>query len=266
MSFPQRMPSAEVHEEIYYFLGIYHMGKYLTLKLHGALLELPSSAPQFEHSFITAVSIKDVMESHDIPHTEVGKIESGGEKIPFSEIVKPGSTYFLFPYLFSDLIHSGETFTTKFILDVQLGKLARWMRMLGFDTDYDKDITGMELISRAIGQTRFILTRDMDLLKRKIVNTGYWVRSTDPDEQIKEIINRFKITNQIHPLTRCLNCNCIIKPIARDKISEQLLPKTKEHFNEFYYCTGCDNIYWKGSHYQNMLKMVSDLESGFHGK
>ncbi|MCP4752242.1 MAG: Mut7-C ubiquitin/RNAse domain-containing protein [Proteobacteria bacterium] len=219
----------------------------------------------FFHPFFGTPSIKDVVESIGVPHTEVDLILINGDSVGFDYRLQPGDRVSVYP-VFESLDISPLTHLRKepwrnsrFILDVHLGKTAKILRMLGFDTLYRNDYHDREIADMAIDENRIILTRDKGLLKIKEVTRGYWLRSVKPDEQIHEILNRFDLFSQIKPFHRCLICNGRVKEVEKEKIADQLQEKTKRYFDEFYICAGCGRVYWKGSHYDNMEAYIDGL-------
>jgi uncharacterized protein with PIN domain len=148
----------------------------------------------------------------------------------------------------------------KFILDVHLGKLARYMRMVGLDTSYKNNFADDELIEISLKEKRTILTKDRGILKRNEVTHGYWIRNEVPVGQLKEVIERFDLKKQLMEFSRCLECNSSLTEIEKEKIIERLPPKVKDWQNEFYYCRECDKVYWKGSHYDKMKKMIETIK------
>jgi uncharacterized protein with PIN domain len=149
----------------------------------------------------------------------------------------------------------------KFILDVHLGKLAKYLRMLGFDTLYETDYTDFHIVDIATAQNRTILTRDVSILKIKSVTHGYWIRSQNPFKQLVEVIRRFDLTMTIKPFSRCTSCNGSMEKVTKESVMDRLEPKTKQYYEEFYQCESCKKVYWKGSHYENMKKFIETLRS-----
>ena len=147
----------------------------------------------------------------------------------------------------------------KFVLDVHLGTLAKYIRMLGFDTLYKNNYKDEEIVKISLKEKRTILTKDRGILKRSEVTHGYWIRSTKIDEQLIEVINRFDLKEQIKELSRCLLCNSILKKIDKEKVIDLLPTKVKEFQNEFYYCKNCDKVFWKGSHYTKMRGIIEGI-------
>ncbi|MCB2220869.1 MAG: Mut7-C ubiquitin/RNAse domain-containing protein [Bacteroidetes bacterium] len=210
-------------------------------------------------------TVKDVIESQGIPHTEVDLILVNGESVSFDHQPLDGDKISVYP-VFESLdispiskLRPQPLRDTKFILDVHLGKLARKLRMMGFDTLYRNDFDDDEIIHIACKEKRIILTRDIGILKQKSVTHGYFVRSTQAHQQLTEILDRFDLNNKLQPLSRCINCNGTIIPVSKDKIAHLLLPKTKTYFSEFFQCTGCGKVYWEGSHYERMLQHVETM-------
>ena len=203
-----------------------------------------------------------MIESLGIPHTEIDLILVNGNSVDFSYLVNDGddiSGYPMFESLdITNLQHlrAKPLRKPKFILDVHLGTLAKYMRMLGFDTLYKNDYIDEEIVKISLKEKRAILSKDRGILKRSEVTHGYWIRSTKTDTQIIEVIKRFDLKEQIKELSRCLLCNSLLKKISKEKIIDRLPRKVKEFQNEFYYCKNCDKIFWKGSHYAKMLAVI----------
>jgi uncharacterized protein len=147
----------------------------------------------------------------------------------------------------------------RFVLDTHLGKLAAYLRMLGLDTAYDRDYTDENLARISLDERRILLTRDRGLLKRNMVVRGYFLRATNPREQLIEVLQRFDLFRSISPFERCMHCNALLRPIAKEMIAERLLPETRQHYEEFRACPKCDRIYWKGSHYQRMQRLIENI-------
>jgi uncharacterized protein with PIN domain len=137
-----------------------------------------------------------------------------------------------------------------------MGKLASYLRMLGFDTFYKNDLSDDEIISRSKEEMRIILTRDLGILKNGQVHRGYFIRQQKPVYQAHEIIWKFNLNKQILPFTRCMKCNGLFTRVKKDCIKTLVPPKAYQFFQDFYQCEVCRRIYWKGSHYEKMLKTI----------
>jgi uncharacterized protein with PIN domain len=131
--------------------------------------------------------------------------------------------------------------------------------MLGFDALYATDAEDEHLAQIASYEKRILLTRDRGLLKRRLVNRGYCVRQDDPVAQIVEIVERFDLRSEAAPFTRCLRCNGLLEAVSKADIIQQLQPDTIQFYNEFHRCTVCGQVYWKGSHYQRMQRLLIEL-------
>ena len=148
----------------------------------------------------------------------------------------------------------------KFVADVHLGRLARYMRMTGLDVLYNNKYDDEEIVKISTGERRAILTKDRGILKRNHVTHGYWVRSTKVKEQLREVISRFDLNKELKEFSRCIECNTKLKKISKGKIIDELPPKVAAWHNEFFCCPSCNKIYWKGSHYQRMLSAIEEVK------
>jgi uncharacterized protein len=144
----------------------------------------------------------------------------------------------------------------RFILDVHLGKLAKSLRLLGFDAFMDFNFDDGEIVRFSKCDKRIILTRDKALLIRKDVTDGYRILSQEPEEQLKEVLRRFDLKDHIKPFTRCTECNGLLKEVQKEEIMHRLFPRTIEYYSYFIKCSVCDRIYWEGSHYERMRKFI----------
>jgi uncharacterized protein len=222
----------------------------------------------FPHSFDGRVSIKDMIESLGVPHTEVDLILVQGVSVDFSYQVQEGDHISVYPVFESlDLspvlrVRPRPLRQVRFVLDVHLGRLARYLRLMGFDSLYRNDFSDEELASLSSVESRILLTRDRGLLKRNAVTHGYCVRDTHPQRQLLEVLQRFDLFRSIHAFERCVRCNGSLEPIEKEKIQARLLPGTQQHFEEFHMCSVCHQIYWKGSHYERMEQFIQQVAQG----
>jgi uncharacterized protein with PIN domain len=148
----------------------------------------------------------------------------------------------------------------KFVLDVQLEKLATYLRMLGFDTLYQNRCTDAELVRISSSEHRILLTRDRGLLMYNSVTHGYWLRHRDSHNQVAEIIERFDLRQLIRPFTRCMACNEVLETVAREQVRHLAPSRAAELYNEFQRCPQCARVYWKGSHYVRMQRWIEELK------
>jgi len=221
---------------------------------------------RFFHNYIDRTSVKDLIESLGVPHTEVALILVNGKSAGFNYIINDGDDISVYPVFESLDISNVQHLRPKplrepkFICDVHLGKLARYLRMVGFDVHYKNDFSDEEIVENSLNQRRAILTKDKGILKRNNVTHGYFVRSSRIEEQVKEIIKRFGLRKSIKEFTRCLECNLELIKIAKEKISGNLPPKVNQSQEEFFSCSGCGKLYWKGTHHQKMLAFIEMIK------
>lgn len=220
----------------------------------------------FTIPFRSQNSIKDMIESVGVPHTEVDLILVNGESVDFNYIVRPGDRISVYPefeaFDIANLtrLRPEPLRRTRFVLDANLGKLAHYLRLLGFDTLYENDWHDARLASiAAAGDKRILLTRDHGLLKRKKVTHGYFVRNDNPEKQVREVLSRFDLYDSVRSFTRCTQCNGLIRPVDKEQVVERLPCRVAEAFDRFSMCDTCGRIYWQGSHYEHMKRIIDDL-------
>lgn len=233
-------------------------------ELNDFLLNCYKNLP-IQYDFDGKPSIKDSIEALGVPHTEVDLILVNKKSVDFDYHLQNGDQFSIYP-VFNDVNISNKVRlrdkpVPRFIVDVNLGKLVKHLRMCSFDAIYSNSYTDHDIAQLAYTENRIVLTRDRRLLKQKIITHGYWLRSTDPIKQIYEVISRFNLVPMIKPFNRCLECNNLITPVNKEEILDQLEPKTIQYFDEFYRCKGCKRIYWKGSHFEQMSKFLDKIKS-----
>ena len=210
-------------------------------------------------------SIKDLIESLGIPHTEIDLILANGRSVGFDYLVRDGDRISVYP-VFESLditplvrVRPTPLRETRFVLDVHLGKLAAYLRMVGFDTLYRNDYEDEELARISSEERRILLTRDRGLLKRSQVTHGYLVREDSPRRQLVEVLRRFDLFGQIHPLARCMRCNGQLRPVAKEDVLDRLPPRTQQYYDRFCACEACGQVYWPGSHYARMMVFAEEV-------
>ncbi len=214
-----------------------------------------------EHHFKNSPIIKDSIEALGVPHPEIAVIKANGKNVSFNYRVKENDEIKVYPHFYlhdtQPIIQLKPQNKPCFILDVHLGRLAKYLRMVGFDTLYSSEDWGDKYIADTGGkENRIVLSRDIGLLKRSSVTYGYFVRNKDSYQQFTEITNRYSLKNNFAPFTRCIRCNSKIESVEKDEITNLLESGTKQEHNEFWQCTGCQQIYWKGTHYKRMVEML----------
>ena len=221
---------------------------------------------RFTHHYIDKTSVKDLIESIGVPHSEVDLIIANGKSVNFKYLINDGDDISVYPVFesldISDVQHlrAKPLREPKFICDVHLGKLARYLRMMGFDVYYKNDLLVEEIVNISLKERRTILTKDRGILKRNEVTHGYFVRNIIVEEQVREVIERFDLQKEIKEFTRCLECNSELIKIAKEKIAGKLPPKVNQSKHEFYECPGCGKLYWKGTHHQKMLAFIEMIK------
>lgn len=210
-------------------------------------------------------SVKHTIEAIGIPHTEVNVILVNGRSVDFSYSIINNDRLEVYPVGYTIpnakiiFLSQQPSYPIKFIADVHLGKLAKKLRLLGFDIFYKNYMDDKELVETALKEHRVLLTRDVVLLKHKLLSQAYFIRPVIVDRQLEEVIERFQLKHQLHPFARCVECNGKIVAVAKDAVMDRLLPKTKLFYNEFYQCTCCERIYWKGSHYEQIQEFLRTI-------
>lgn len=236
-----------------------------TFRFYGELNDfLPARRQdrEFVVPFQHRAAIKDMIESLGVPHPEVEAILANNVPVNWSYIVQdhdhitihPASTS---PDLAPDLrVGPPAPVEARFVLDAHLGKLAAYLRLLGFDSLYRNDFLDAELARISAAENRILLTRDRNLLKRSIVVYGYFVRATDPRRQVVEIVRRFDLVAAFATYRRCIRCNGVLEPVDKAEIEHLLAPKTRVYYDDFQICRDCHQIYWKGSHFEPLQQFI----------
>jgi uncharacterized protein len=229
----------------------------------------------FAVEFKGSPSIKHMIEALGVPHTEAGLMCVNGAAVTFSYHLQPGDRVEVYPAQpASDRavlpenaggdpvpgeIAPSQDGELHFILDQHLGRLAVYLRMLGFDTLYRNDYDDDTLAEVASREERILLTRDRRLLMRSKVRLGCCLHSLDSRRQLAEVARRYALPDKIQPFKRCLRCNGLLQPVAKDAIIDRLEPLTRLYFDEFALCPDCHQVYWKGSHYEHMQQLVTEI-------
>jgi len=215
-------------------------------------------------------TVKDLVESCGVPHTEIDVILVNGESVDFGHQVGDGDRVSVYPVFealdMSPLVRlrPRPLREPRFVLDVHLGRLARNLRLLGFDSVWRNDLTDEELATISVHDRRILLTRDRGLLKRAKVTHGYLVRETNRRRQIVEILRRFDLFGAVVPFGRCLKCNGVLEPVAKEEVEHRLPPRTRQDYEDFRMCPDCDRIYWQGSHYERLVALVEEIRRAQH--
>lgn len=219
-----------------------------------------------DYVFSGMPSVKDSIEALGVPHTEVAYIADRGRAIDFTFRLAGQESIEVYPY---DHIHISAAIplsplvpegNPSFIADVHLGRLARYLRVAGFDTIYEKKDLGDEAIAHiAAKEERIVLTRDVGLLKRSIIHYGYVPRSSNSRQQFREVVNRYSLKKLFNAFSRCVHCNGFIDNVEKKEIEDSLPEGIKRDFDNFFMCLQCRHVYWKGSHYKRISHMFEQV-------
>jgi uncharacterized protein with PIN domain len=219
----------------------------------------------FAYRFQGTPAVKDAIEALGVPHTEVDLVLVDGASVRFSHRLRGGERVAIYP-VFERLditplvrLRPAPLRTPRFVADVHLGTLARSLRLLGFDTLYDRTAHDPELVRRSVAERRILLTRDVGLLKHKVLTHAHYVRATSPDSQLEELVRALDLARSAKPFTRCLRCNGRLARVARRDVVEQVPEAVGRQFRRFARCTDCGRIYWPGSHYERLRNRVARL-------
>ncbi len=218
-----------------------------------------------EYFFKGNPAIKDPIEAQGIPHTEVDLVVVGGRSVGFDYRLQDGDRVAVYP-VFESLdispivkLREAPLRRTAFILDVHLGKLARILRMLGFDALYRNDYDDPEIIAIALAEGRIILTRDRRMLFHKEVTHARCLHSDQAEEQAREVLERFDLRGQVRMFARCPACNGLVEEVAKEAVLDRLEPLTRKYYAEFFQCGDCGQVYWRGSHFGGIEKKLARI-------
>ena len=210
-------------------------------------------------------SVKDAIESAGVPHTEVDLILVDGRSVDFGHLLRGGERVSVYP-MFERLdiapvlrLRPMPLRDPRFVADTHLGKLARHLRMAGFDTLWGNDWDDDRIVACSLAQRRTILTRDKGMLRRAEVERGYFVRAIHADVQLAEVLRALQLEGRLQPFSRCRECNTPLEDVALEAVLERVPPKVRALYQRFRRCPGCERIYWEGTHFARMKTLVDRL-------
>lgn len=215
-----------------------------------------------ENRIETQASIGEIIQSLGIPLDDIDLILVNQQSKGFEYFLHDGDRISIYPVFesfdISEMNRLRERLlrNPKFICDVHLGRLCKYLRMLGWDTLYSNEYTPEEMIERSLQEKRILLSRSIHLIRHQGLTHAWWVRSSNPLEQLNDLVTRLDLSKQADPLTRCLNCNSMLVEVNKMEIMDRLEDRTAKYYSEFFVCRTCDQIYWKGSHYESMVKFI----------
>jgi uncharacterized protein with PIN domain len=207
----------------------------------------------FETPCARAATAKHMIEALGVPHTEAGLVRVNGMAAGLGHMLAEGDRVDVFPG------PATPPEPVLFVADAHLGALARLLRMAGFDTLYDNNFHDAEIAAISARQQRIVLTRDRDLLIRKEIVHGCYVRPLKAEPQAQQVLARYGLARRARPFTLCLQCNAPLQPVAKDKVEATLPPRVRALHQDFSRCDACGRVYWKGSHWQRMDVLLRRL-------
>lgn len=150
--------------------------------------------------------------------------------------------------------------TPKFIVDCNVGKLAKWLRLMGYDSRFFEGSDDSQLVAIAQAEGRVILSRDTQIMKRRVITSGklkaVLIRNDDPELQIHQVIDALSLDSRFRPFTICLECNQVLVERSKDEVKDLVPPYVFQTQNQYMECPGCHRIYWRGTHWQAMTKTL----------
>lgn len=211
---------------------------------------------EFVHAVPEHASVKHMIEALGVPHTEVGAIAVDGRDVDFTYRIADGDFIEVHaagtPGESASRVALRPAPEARFIADAHLGQLARDLRMLGFDTVYRNDYSDADIARIASEENRVVLTRDRDLLIRKDIVHGCFVHATKTEEQVVEVVRRFRLQQTVRTFSRCLRCNAELRTVNKAEVEHKVPPFSREAHEHFQECQGCARVYWEGSHVRRM--------------
>lgn len=219
----------------------------------------------FDFYFIGIHSLKEIFRSMKVPSDEIDLILVNQQSKGLDYLVQDGDRISVYPVF--ELLDISEFHEIRekplrnptFACDVHLGRLCRFLRMLGFDTAYSNSATPKELVERSNAEKRVLLSKSYRLTHQPEVQRAYQIRSSDPAEQLRDVIDRLDLAGLAKPFTRCLNCNGELQEVAKPEINHRLQPDTAKYYNSFLRCPSCEQLFWEGTHYKHMQDFINRL-------
>jgi uncharacterized protein len=190
-----------------------------------------------------------VIESLGVPLPEVGGLRVDGEPATASCRLSGGQVAEV-----AAVRRPQRLPAARFVLDVHLGTLARRLRLTGVDAAYANDRDDDALIRQANAEERVLLTQDRGLLRRRKLWMGAYVRGTDPDDQLRDVLDRF--APPLAPWSRCTACNGLLAPARKVDVEQSLRPGTRRTYHDFARCPACGRVYWRGAHSERLAAIV----------
>jgi len=151
----------------------------------------------------------------------------------------------------------------RFIVDHNVGKLAKWLRMMGYDSLFFDGDNDSDMVRQALSEGRVILTRDTEIMKRRIINRGQLkailIESDEPERQMRQLMNTLDLKSHLQPFTLCLECNCPLMEKSREEVKDRVPPYVYKTQSQYMECPKCGRIYWRGTHWEAMTRKLEQL-------
>ena len=239
-----------------------------TFRFHEELndfLARPLRRRAFSCACADAATAKHMIEALGVPHTEVELILVNGESVGFERQLAQGDRVAVYPKFealdIQPLLRVRERplRVMRFIADAHLGGLAQLLRLAGFDTLYDNHYPDADIEVLAAAEQRIVLTRDRELLKRRTITHGCYVRTLRPEAQLREIFDRLDLAGSARPFRLCLTCNAPLRRIPKDEVAGRAPEGVLERHSQFVTCDVCRRVFWEGTHWQRMRALMDSM-------
>jgi uncharacterized protein len=220
---------------------------------------------EFVYDCAREATVKNAIEALGVPHTEIELILVNGASVDFSCRVRDGDRIAVYPVFEAfDVrpllrVRPAPLRRLRFVADAHLGGLARFLRMLGFDTLYDNGFADAQIREIAVREQRIVLTRDRELLKCADITHGCYLHSRKPEAQLQELVARLQLEREARPFTLCLACNAALEPVDKGAVIDRLPPRAAQFYDRFSTCRVCGGVFWEGSHWKRMRNLLAGL-------
>jgi uncharacterized protein with PIN domain len=153
----------------------------------------------------------------------------------------------------------------RFIVDHNVGKLTKWLRMMGYDSLFFDGSEDSHMVAQAMAEGRVVLTRDTEIMKRRVINSGrlkaVLIESEEPERQMQQLMNTLDLKCQFRPFTRCLECNQPLVERSKEEVKDRVPPYVYKTRSQYMECPDCHRIYWRGTHWEAMVRKLEQFAS-----
>ncbi|MBD3220112.1 hypothetical protein GF314_02630 [bacterium] len=223
----------------------------LRIVLHDDLADLVGGRRDVVRRLPAPTSVKDAVEALDIPHVEIGQVALDGRPATLTDRIHDGARIDVRSATPHDLANA------RFVCDQHLGKLARLLRFCGFDTVWDRSLCEAALALLAIREGRVVLSRHRALLQRKAITSGLLVRGDRADDQLVEVLRRFRLAGRVAGPGRCTACNGELMATAKADVPVPIPPRTAAWLDDYWICARCGKLFWEGTHVERLRRRVA---------